>query len=1084
VTGDAGTRRRITERLDASMLVEAGAGTGKTRALVERVVALVGSRTPIERIAAITFTERAAAELRDRVREELEVTALRPDGDVAERCRVALAALDRAQLSTIHSFGQALLRAFAAEAGVDPEMVVLDDLTAERRREERWRVALEGLDLDSGDGRAIDRAVGLGMAPGDLRALAGHMADREDIARAFLAAPPAAPAPRWDEVPRLRDVVSAVEVSRVAGDDPLLAHLEELDALLGDIAARTGAERDALLSGGASVWRRKCGRLGTQGAWGGRDRIAAARDAAAGVCAGMDAVLRDARAQALAGVLPVLARFSVDDGDARRRAGTLVFADLILWTRDLLVGQASARAALRARYDALLIDEFQDTDSWQMAIAEAFAGEPKTGALEPGRLFLVGDPKQSIYRFRQADMAVYRAARERVEADGGLLEELSENRRSRAPVVTWVNAVFPRLMGDGDDPGIQPPYRPIVAERDDDLAGPGVTCIGGPADAPAGAVREDEAAEVARACRAVVAEGWGVRGRDGSARRARLGDVAVLIPTRTGLPELERALAAAGVPFRVEGGTLVYRTQELRDLLNCLTAIDDPWDEVAVVGALRSPAFGCSDVELAEHRRAGGSWSMLAPGLDVASGRVADSLRELRALHLRRHDSSLAALVERVVAARRIVEIGLLDGAGRDAYRRARFVIEQARAFEADRPRGLRPFVAWLEERASGPVRDLEGVGLDDDEDAIRVLTIHAAKGLEFPIVVLAGLGTAPRPAEAPKLALDPPVAWVGARSRNARFELGDVATARQREQLHADAEGSRLLYVAATRARDHLVVSLHHAAKAGRSPAARLMRARAHDLAASWTPPEDPTAARVPPLAGLAVTPAAPTATEHAREREALVRGARRLRVTSATGIAAEQTPGLEDGERGGDGDEPWTRGRGGTRVGRAVHAAIQTLPLHAGRGAVAAVATAQAVAEAVPERAAEVARLVRSAHASGAAERARAAGGGLREVPFAFTRDGLIVEGFIDLVIPVLGGLEIVDWKTDDVSAEQVGARVAGYATQAGLYAAGLTEATGQPVTRITYVFVRPRIEVSPGDPAALAQTALTALDHAPAE
>jgi ATP-dependent helicase/nuclease subunit A len=178
--------------------------------------------------------------------------------------------------------------------------------------------------------------------------------------------------------------------------------------------------------------------------------------------------------------------------------------------------------------------------------------------------------------------------------------------------------------------------------------------------------------------------------------------------------------------------------------------------------------------------------------------------------------------------------------------------------------------------------------------------------------------------------------------------------------------------------------------------------------------------------------------------------------------------------GERREEGDEPWGRGRGGTRVGRAVHATIQSLPLTAGPEDVAAVAAAQAVAEAVPDRADEVAALVGAALSSEAAARARAAGGGLREVPFAMTRDGAVVEGFIDLVVPTATGLEIIDWKTDDVTAAEVAGRLGGYRVQAGLYAAGLTRATGMPVERITYVFLRAGVEESPGDPEALAAAA----------
>ncbi|WP_217914039.1 UvrD-helicase domain-containing protein [Miltoncostaea marina] len=1078
---DAAARRAIAEQLDATMLVEAGAGTGKTRALVDRVVALVARGTPIDRIAAITFTERAAAELRERVRAGLDarITAAADDPRAAARCAQARDGLDRAQLSTIHAFGQALLRALAAEAGIDPDMTVLDALAAERRFDERWRAALEDLDPDGPDGAAIDLALRRGLTIDGLRTLAARLADREDVAAAVVAAPPAAPPPPWGAIERLIGAVAAIDCSGVADEDACVVHVHALLDALEGLRGAEGWERDALLASAAALGARRLGRTGTAGAWGGKPRLDAARSVALEAGAELGRLLEAARTEALCGVLPWLARTILADAGRRRRDGTLVFGDLILWTRELL-RRPDARAALRERYDVLLIDEFQDTDPWQIDIAEAFARGPG-GDLEPGRLFLVGDPKQSIYRFRRADMAAYADERRRVREGGGLLPALTENRRSRSVIVDWVNAVVGRVIEETGDPALQPPYVPIAAERDVELTGPGVVCMGGPTDARAWEIRMAEATEVAAACRAAIDEGWQVQDRDAGPRPAELRDIAVLIPARTGLSTLERALRAAGVPFRVEGGSLVYRTQELRDLINCLTAIDDPSDEVAVVGALRGVAFACSDVELAEHRRAGLRFNYLAPAIDDAAGPVAEALRCLRAHHRRRHDTSLATLVERFVAERRMVEVGLVDGRSRDAYRRARFVVEQARAFEADRPKGLRAFVLWLEERTTGPILERDGSGLDDDEDAVRVLTIHASKGLEFPIVIVAGIGTSPPYAAPPTVALDAAgelVATIGSKSRGMRLSVGDVAGAEAREADHQHAEGARLLYVAATRARDHLVVSLHHHhSRARRSGACRLIAAGALDHAPAWAPPAAP-APDVTPLGDLPVEGADASPEEHDAARAALVAAARTVRYTSATGMAAAARAAEEappDEERGSEnGDEPWSRGRGGSRVGRAVHASLQSLALAAGPDEVDAVAAAQAVAEAVPDRAAEVAGLVRSALLSDAAMRARAAAGTLREVPFALRRGDAVVEGFIDLVVPTAAGLEIVDWKTDDVAPGDVADRLAGYRLQAGLYALGLAEATGMPVARITYVFLRAGVEVSPGDPVALARAA----------
>lgn len=1077
---DERTRAAIRERLGDTMLVEAGAGTGKTSALVDRVVSLVASGVRIERIAAITFTERAAAELRDRVRGGLEAAQGRGGNlIVSELCQRALEGLDRAQLSTIHSFAQSLLRAFAAEAGVDPEMTVLDDVAAGLRFEERWRTALEAMDTDGRGGRAIDRALGLGLRVDALRGLARRLQERGDIASDLLAARPSCPPPDWIALTSLRARIAGVSLHGVADDDACAMLLMELAATLDALASTDGAERESVLATSAHLHGRRCGRLGNVPNWGSnRTALDAAREVADAVSAALAHALAHARAEALADLLPPVAALMRDEADARRREGALVFDDLILWARDLLRDSPSAGAALQQRYDALLIDEFQDTDPWQASIAESFARDPADGRLVPGRLFLVGDPKQSIYRFRRADMAVYAAEEAAVRAQGGLLPTLSTNRRTRDVILDWVNGVFAALIGEGADPTLQPRYAPVEADRSVDLEGPGVAWMGGSMPAPARAwdMRMAEAADVAATCRAAVAEGWEVEERDGRIRRARLGDIAVLIPTRTGLSAIEAALREAGVAFRVEGGSLVYRTQELRDLLNRLTAIADPSDEVAVVAALRAAPDACSDRELAEHRAAGLRFNYLAPGLD-GPGPVAAGLRRLREQHVERHDRPLAATIERVVSQMQLVEAGIVHTRTRDPYRRARFVVEQARAFEREGPRSMRAFVAWLEERTSGPVLERDGSGLDDDEDAVRVLTVHAAKGLEFPVVVLAGIGTRPQPATLPPVSIEGGalVAAVGTKS-SGRLELGDVAGAERRETAHRDAEAARLLYVAVTRARDHLVVSLRHLEKyGGGSGAVRLIAAGATDRCDRWEPPLIREATAAGPLSDLAVETPAESAEHHARARAALVGRATRLRYTSATAISAASG----DTERRAQADEPWNRGRGGTRVGRAVHAAIQSLPLDANPGQIAAVSTAQALAEAVPERIDEVAGLVRAALGSEAAERARRAIGAAREVPFAMTRDGIVVEGFIDLVIPTPTGLEIVDWKTDDVRADGVAERLEGYRLQAGLYAAGVSRATGQPVDRITYVFLRPGIEISPGEPAALALHAERSFD-----
>jgi ATP-dependent helicase/nuclease subunit A len=794
------------------------------------------------------------------------------------------------------------------------------------------------------------------------------------------------------------------------------------------------------------------------------------------------------RSSALAGLLPLVVRFVTDEIRERSRDGRLIFEDLILRVRNAVCGSdRDALFQLRQRFDAMLIDEFQDTDPLQAQIAMAFAIDPTSGRPERGRLFLVGDPKQSIYRFRRADMAMYARTAGRLTEAGARRIDLSLNRRSQPELLNWVNSTFARVIGEGLNTEVQPPYRPVTAVRSGGLDGPAVAWFGGPVAESAADVRRLEAGRVASYCRDIVRQGWEVQDRrESSVRAASFKDIAVLLPTRTILQSLERALAAEGIPYRVEGGSLVYATQEVRDLINSLTAIDDPSDDVAVVAALRSPAYACSDVEIARHRLLDGlRFNYLAPDLESAQGQVADALRDLRDFHRLRGNLPLFALLEKFIAERRLAEIGLLDSGTRDSFRRSRFLIEQARSFESNGPESLRAFVDWLERRAGDAIRDHEGAGLDDDEDAVRVLTVHTAKGLEFPIVVLAGLGTSPRYTGevfghhgAGRTAVK-----IGAISRSARFTLGPFEPVTLHERQHEAAERDRLLYVGATRARDHLVLSLFHKEGTKDTAAGRLIECGAMEYAGPLGPVE--VAPRGPDAYFQDLEVEEPNIAEPDFEgrRASLVAAARSLRHTSATALGRRQ-PGsgeTDTKDEREDETEPWSRGRAGTHLGRAVHAALQSLPWDADQDLIHAVATAQTVAEAIPQEAEHAARLIGAALRSPAAEHARRATRATREVPFAFRRDGFIVEGFADLVIEQDdGSIEIVDWKTDQVAASAIPERLAHYQTQAGLYVLGLLNATGRPVSRVTYVFVSADQEHSPGNPEELVALALASLQE----
>lgn len=1071
---DADARGRIRDDLDSTLFVEAGAGTGKTRELVERVVRLVAAgRAQMPSVAAITFTEAAAVELRDRIREALERAAR--DGSLPaeerERCRVAAGEVDAAAVETLHAFAGRILSSYPLEARLPPIIAMQDETRASIAFAEKWDEFVDRLLDDPALELPLLRAFVLGLRPAQLRAVALEFHrnwDRLEDA-ALEGVEPEPP----DLAPLLTALSKACGFVRccVDSEDRLYCcHLEAMKRYCTRLKAATD-ELDVLR---ILAERTKIGcAYGRKSNWSG---------ITPGELQGMLAeaerlrseILTTARRAALAPLLAALRRFVLDYADERRRRGTLEFHDLLVQARDLLRRNRDVRCSLRRRFSHLLIDEFQDTDPLQIEIAVLLASDDDPGdapfswegaRVEEGRLFFVGDPKQSIYRFRRADIALYQAVQRRFEAS---TVRLTQNFRSLPPVIDWVNGVFPELMGNEARDG-QAAYEKLVARREPP-AGPTTVCVlGGPSekDVDINEIRAQEAAELIAAIRRIKAEGWPVaeEGDDGalSLRPARYADIAVLMPTRTGLPPLERALEEAAIPYRVESRSLVYSSQEVRDLLTILRAIDDPTDEVALVAALRSPAFGCSDTDLLHFRQADGRWdyrqeppAALAPDHPVVA-----AMASLRELHDKRTWMGINGVVEAVIRGRRLFELAFAHRRPRERWQRLRFVLDQARAFVEAGGTTLRQFVDWAEQQAEEGTRVVETVVPEPDDDAVRIMTIHASKGLEFPIVALVGLNVEDRARPQGAVVLwdrdGAPQVRIG--PQDGRFETEGFARLAAVEEEMDRFEKVRLLYVAATRARDHLIVSLHH--KRGvECHAARLLE-RCRETARLWRSLQITDAAGPPaeerPSRTFDDSPEERAQWLEMRQR-LLARGSR-APVVSATALAlegaAQADPNLEK-EAPVEEMPPWRKGRAGTSLGRAVHAVLQSIDLATGEGLEGA-AQAQAAVEGIPDRAGEVARRVRAAlDAPSVREAVRSRY--RREVYVAVPVGGIVLEGFIDLLYETDGGLVIVDYKTDAVPDENEMARaMTRYRLQGAAYALAVEQALERKVVACRFVFVQ---------------------------
>ncbi len=1091
---DDAARRRIVDDLDATLFVEAGAGTGKTTALVGRVTNLVASgRVGLAEVAAITFTEAAAAELRERIRLSLERAAAdlgRPPDERA-RCAEALDDVDEAALQTLHGFANRILSAHAVEAGLPPGFSVRDATQVEVAFDTRWDDFLAGLQHHRRLGVPLRAAVSLGLTVDNLRDVARALHDAWDLAGEARLAGPGAVLGVTQPVAEAVAEVSAFRPACAVSLDGLAKGIDErLLPWWAALHAEVEAAGDDAAAVALALERPapKLGNVGKAGSW--NVPVADVRAAAKTVVERFEEARRCVRQHLLEHLLPELVAFTLAGAEERRREGVLEYHDLLVRARRLLRREPGVRVAVAHRHRVVLVDEFQDTDPLQVDLA-VLACTSEEGAIPesrrwsdlpvpPGRLFFVGDPKQSIYRFRRADIDLYARVRDDL---GGELAPLVANFRSTPAVVEAVNAAFgPWFSAQGEG---QAPWRDLVAGRHAAGVRGTVAVLGGvQAGMPAQQAREAAAADVVDCARLALDQGWPVRDeREPRWRPARPDDITVLLPTRTALPALERAFEDAGLPYRVEARSLVWATQEVRDLLSVLRAVADPGDEVAVVAALLSGVLACSHEDLRTWRSAGGRWDHGHPAPDPleAGHPVAQAMACLARWAVQAPWATPAALLDRIVRERAVLEAAFAQPRQREAWNRARFLGEQARTVAASGTWALRGFVDWADRQADEQAQALESVVPEPDDHAVRVLTIHSAKGLEFPITIVAGLNVPRGGAVTPTTR----VLWgregrielsCGAQQRG--FRTAGFAELALQEQARAEQEQARLLYVACTRARDHLVVCTH------RTGSTRDESSAAADLS-TWLGPVPGVLSSLEDLAavtGIAAAhgsapetvsdvepaPRAELAGWEARRHAALAAAARPAAIpatavadlgdpdaplTLPLGLVSPPAPGVDDP------DAPMGSVEGrGMPFGRAVHAVLERAPLGLPLGS-DHVAFAWRAADAEGVDGAEVAATVASALLSDAAVSAGAAQRSWREAFVAAEVEGVVVEGFVDLLWEDEAGLHVADWKTDRVpSAADRRARAGRYALQLATYAVALEHVTGRPVVELVLVFCGP--------------------------
>ena len=997
------TRRR----LDACVV--AGPGSGKTTVLVEYFGNLVAAGVDPLRILAITFTEKAAGNMRKKLAE-----AFRGDREIRAR-------MERAWVSTVHGFCGRLLRENAVFAGIDPDFYVADERESVRLRQESISAAMDALFREH---PAAVRALIRGLSSPEFEdaALSAYDAMRGAGVRVEQLA--AFPEPRGLTA---RDLALTLdELSADPAEAWSNAQRQHLDTVL------EGAERivnaasplEALRAvEGFSANLPKCKRGTTA-----YELVRRLRDETGEL---KYALITAHYAPQRELLFDLLRRFDHLYRERKRQAGALDFADLEEFTARLLEENAEARERIQAQFDHILMDEFQDTNGQQAKLL---------GWLRrPGNFYAVGDINQSIFGFRHAEPGVFRDYRDAVAAGSRRVVELAGNFRSRAEILLAVETI-----ADGA-PGIE--RRRLTAEREFDQPAPvAVECLSVTADDMDAALR----AEARWVARRVLELG------------CELQDVAVLVRNTEVIPEFTAAFDEAGIAYAVNHGRGFYDCREVTDLANLLRIIANPRDEIALAAVLRSPLVEVSPDALLELRTRGDNLGAALMALTGADGfeeaeyerlrRFSERLREWR---MRREYVTFDRLL---LAA--IDECGYRPESGARGDANIDKFLAQAR--EAAARMSLDEFVEELALLREANPREADAPP-EDAAGGVQVMTVHSAKGLEFPVVFVAALhkgveSNPPPVAFSPRIGLG--VRWRNPARREEKDDLFQHALRQERQQRELE-ESNRLLYVAMTRAEERLFLSFSGSGKRPQNWAAVVAGALQFDPAAAC----DQVVTRIAPngeawrlrLVALVVPPvfaggdrprpAPPAETGGAALFEyPAITGQQdgNATVTALTEFAKCPRAYYLGHYLGFDGNRP--TGQSGripaAELGSQVHALL----------------AGEAVADADPE----ALRLADVFRQSPLGRRAAQAGRVEREFDFLMAVDDLVIRGKMDLWFEEGGEVVLVDYKTDDVTRQQAHERARDYALQLRLYAMAVERIAGRPPNRAWLHFLRPNTVV----------------------
>lgn len=1054
---DSAARLEAQQNFRKTILVEAGAGTGKTTLLVNRICSMIEAGIHPERIAAVTFTVKAAGEMKQRLRNQLRKSE-------SKHAREALENLDRMTINTIHGMAAEFLRMLPVEAKLPPEFTSLDELqqqVAMKDFRESWLT--RALDLDVPASFAFADLLGLNLLGNDTKSLSSlfdrlvlSMLDPDELSTGA------------DSVEEVVQAVAPLEhaVANLAPmiqhcsnpDDKLLRQIESALNWYNTRPAEIWSDQGVLwLSAGDAASKQK----GSKSNW-----AVGTLDEARSRYADFTQSVRNLRNTAMSVVCsdckrwlaPAVLQFR----ESLRSRGMIGFDDQLLLCRNMLRDSKIARDFFKSRFDHVHIDEFQDTDPVQAEILFYICESKLTHVtrwqdieLEPGKLFVVGDPKQSIYRFRGADVRIYNKVASEIEKEGNKLT-ITKNFRSFKGILSEVNEITRPLMSARNE--YESDYVDLVPSdeaSDDDRA---VELLVPPATYDR---LSQNAALAAKWEAAVIAEHINTLAQNTPG--FCFSQVAILMRSGTHISRLQEALGARDIPFISFINEAYVGRVEIESVLTMLLAISNPQHTVAVIGALRSVWYALSDDQLFEHKLSGGSF-VYTDNLP-RTGPVGAALDSLLSWHRKSKHMSPSALIEELLAVTHTELIFGLKSEGTQRVQNIQTLVEYVRRFEQIGT----PSLSSIVERISSMTKLVQNTELDahdDERRAVQIMSLHKAKGLEFDHVYIF------RYDESKQNDGDWTVLKnindtgheIGISANNGGYCTLNWETISGQEVLAHTAELNRLLYVGMTRARRKLILPLawqrtSHKSSKPKIPEPLLAR---YPLDKDNLPCVDNTLAARTSSNAVLLRDYRPLASRLKWNADVSDRGIAEYAEWQASLESRVNSlrPAFVRTEEE-DTAVDWRQVRA-RKIGIYVHAVLEQIAK--GRKLDHARTLVQRGSKLNPSELEEADRIIENVTASSLftvdLPQAKTV---ITELPIVAVADGTPVSKFVDLIFETASGeWVLLDYKSDDIPAEAVGVRTEYHREQIDTYAALFEKLFGRSPARKHLYFLRPDVLV----------------------